>query len=345
MRPIAHDVAYLQSLMVNLYFVGIPGAGPRGWTLVDAGMPGYAHSVMRSAAARFGRDARPNAIILTHAHFDHVGSLHALLDHWDVPVYAHELELPYLTGQASYPPADPSVGGGAMAWTSRMLPRGPIDITGRVRPLPSDGSVPGMPDWHWIHTPGHSPGHVSLFRDADRFLIAGDAFVTTKQESLIGALTQFQTMHGPPWYFTQDWVAARASVQKLAALEPEVAATGHGLPMHGQELRAKLHALAENFWDYGAPRDGRYVRQPAIFGPNGPTYVPPPTGKPPTDLLITLALAAGFGALALAAFTGRPDRQTLRAPVQRVAGVLRRDHREVDAHVRLERSQPSAGPH
>src|ERR671919_701782 len=91
---------------------------------------------------------------------------------------------------------------------------------GRIRPLPVDGSIPAMPGWRWIHTPGHSPGHVSLFRDSDRTLIAGDAFVTTKQESAIAALTNRPEIHGPPAYFTPDWTASRRSVERLAALEP-----------------------------------------------------------------------------------------------------------------------------
>src|SRR5215207_2933833 len=132
---------------------------------------------------------QPAAIVLTHGHFDHIGALHTLLHKWDVPVYAHRLELPYLTGQSSYPPPDPTVGGGAMAAMSRFYPRGPYNFEGRVQPLPVDGSVPGMPGWRWIHTPGHSPGHVSLFRDADRLLLAGDAFVTQRQESLLAVLS------------------------------------------------------------------------------------------------------------------------------------------------------------
>ena len=63
----------------------------------------------------FGHGNRPAAILLTHGHFDHVGALKTLAEEWDVPVYAHTLELPYLTGRSSYPPPDPSVGGGAMA--------------------------------------------------------------------------------------------------------------------------------------------------------------------------------------------------------------------------------------
>ena len=55
--------------------------------------------------------------------------------------------------------------------------------------LPSDGTVPHLPDFKWIHTPGHTPGHISLFREKDQALIVGDAFVTVKQEYLYKVLT------------------------------------------------------------------------------------------------------------------------------------------------------------
>src|SRR5207244_5588565 len=101
--------------------------------------------------------------------------------------------------RSAYPPPDPTVGGGLMARTSPLLPRGPIDLGPRAHALPGDCSVPGLRGWRWIHTPGHSPGHVSFFRESDRCLIAGDAFVTTKQESLTSALTQKpHEVHGPP---------------------------------------------------------------------------------------------------------------------------------------------------
>ena len=77
------------------------------------------------------------------------------------------------------------------------------------------GNGRGLPGWRVIETPGHSPGHVSLFRESDGVLIAGDAFVTTKQESLLAVMTQRQELRGPPMYFTCDWDAARESVQKL----------------------------------------------------------------------------------------------------------------------------------
>ena len=176
-----------------------------------------------------------------------------------MPVYAHEAELPFLDGREAYPPPDPSVGGGAMPLLALAFRRGPFHFRDRVRALPVDGSVPGMPGWTWIHTPGHTPGHVSLWREADRVLIAGDAFVTTKQESLGAVLAQRPELHGPPQYFTPDWAAAKASVQRLAALEPNAAATGHGTPFHGHVLRDRLRVLARDFDHLAVPPRGRYV--------------------------------------------------------------------------------------
>jgi glyoxylase-like metal-dependent hydrolase (beta-lactamase superfamily II) len=227
------------------------------------------------AAQRFGREARPSAIILTHGHFDHVGALEALCRVWDVPVYAHTLELPFLDGRSDYPPADPSVGGGLMARLSPLFPERGIDIADRVRPLPSNGDVPGMPGWRWIHTPGHSPGHVSLFRAEDRTLIAGDAVTTTRQESVFSVLTQHQELNGPPAYFTIDWDKARQSVGTIASLKPELLATGHGEPMRGVPISDPLAALAREFDHRARPRKGRYVSHPVATDENGVISLPP----------------------------------------------------------------------
>ena len=253
------DVAYQRMLFVNVGYVGAPGGGD--WVLVDAGVPGMAERIVHAAAQRFG-GAPPTAIVLTHGHFDHVGSLTSLLERWPVPVFAHADERPYLDGSASYPKPDPLVGGGAMALLSPLFPRSPLDIRGSLQDLPADGSVPGLPGWRWLHTPGHSVGHVSLWREADRTLMAGDAFVTTAQESAYAAVTQAPELHGPPMYFTHDWQAAAASVRMLAGLEPEVALTGHGRAMQGPALRTALHALAARFEDVAVPAGGRYVGDP-----------------------------------------------------------------------------------
>jgi glyoxylase-like metal-dependent hydrolase (beta-lactamase superfamily II) len=273
------DLGYQRLLIVNVVFGGLPGARDGEWVLIDAGVPGSAGAIRRAAAHRFGEASRPAAIVLTHGHFDHVGALEELVKAWDVPVYAHELELPYLDGSAAYPPPDPSVGGGIMSAMAGLYPRGPVDVSDRLRSLPPDGSIPVMHGWHWIHTPGHTPGHVSFWRPADRALIAGDAFITTRQESAYAVALQKPEMHGPPMYYTQDWTDARRSVERLAALEPEFAVCGHGHAMRGPEMRQALHALARDFASVAVPEKGRYVSEPAR--PETGSAYAPPKGEPP----------------------------------------------------------------
>lgn len=293
-QEVADGVLRLRTLMVNVYIVRTGTS----WVLVDAGLRGYDRTIASAALEFIRSSAPPEAIVLTHGHFDHVGSLDALLDRWRVIVLAHRLERPYLTGESPYPPPDPLVGRGSMAVLSRLYPRGPIDISGRLRLLPEDGSFPQMPGWRAVFTPGHTAGHVSLFRERDRTLIAGDAVVTTKQESMTAVLTQRMELHGPPAYFTQDWQASARSVRGLAALEPEVLATGHGVAMRGAPMRAALHHLADHFEEVEVPAYGRYAQSPAITDEHGIVRLPPdPFPKVATGLAIA-AVAAGFAAQA-----------------------------------------------
>ena len=300
-EQLPEDLERIHVLMVNAYLVGPPEARSGEWVLVDAGLAFSASQIIHDAERRFGPGTRPAAIILTHGHFDHVGAIRELLRRWDVPVYAHELEMPYLTGRSDYPPPDPSVGGGMMARTAFLYPRHGINLGDRVHPLPVDGSLPHMPGWRWVHTPGHSPGHVSFFRDSDGTLVAGDAFVTQKQESFWGVVTEHQKVHGPPAYFTIDWEQAKQSVRRLAELHPAVAATGHGIPMSGERLFVELQSLALKFDDLAVPSDGRYVRAPAIADESGIVAVPPPVSDPIPKIAAVIALAAVAGlAIAIA---------------------------------------------
>jgi len=251
---VAVGVIGLRTLFVNVAYISTSSSD---WILVDAGLGMFAGSILHTARERFGKP--PLAIILTHGHFDHVGTLKELLEEWKVPVYAHPLELPYLTGQRDYPSPDPSVGGGLMAVISPLYPHRSIDLGDSVLPLPGDGTVPEAMGWKWIHTPGHSPGHISLYREQDRVLISGDAFLTVKQESALAVVMQHQEIHGPPTYFTTDWTEAEKSVRKLAQLNPLIALTGHGLPMSGMELSSQLAYLSKNFEEMAVPDQGKYV--------------------------------------------------------------------------------------
>jgi len=232
--------------IVNIVLYGEPQM--KDFVLIDAGMPKSADEIISVVEERYGSKSRPKAIILTHGHFDHIGGIVELIEMWDVPVYAHRLEIPFLSGKQNYPEPDPTVNNGLVAKMSPIFPNEAINLGGNLKVLPSDGSVPFMAGFQWIHTPGHSPGHISLFRERDKVLIAGDAFVTVKQESLYKVITQTKEISGPPQYFTTDWLAARASIEKLAILKPSVAITGHGLPMKGDELTSNLKKLVDDFF-------------------------------------------------------------------------------------------------
>ena len=177
--------------------------------------------------------------------------------------------------------------------------------------------VPNMPGWRWLHTPGHSVGHVSLWRESDRILIAGDAVVTTAPESVYATITQAPEMHGPPRYYTVDWNAARASVEALAKLEPEILVAGHGRAMQGAEMRAALHALARDFDRVAVPEKGRFVTRPA-HAADGTAYRPVTSRrrsirlKPVADQVIVITGASSGIGLATARM-GRQGRRQARA--------------------------------
>jgi glyoxylase-like metal-dependent hydrolase (beta-lactamase superfamily II) len=289
---IAPDVGWLPISFANIYFVGRPGGK---WVLVDAGLPGRANEIVDAAEARFGAGSMPEAIILTHGHMDHAGSALALAEKWDVPIYAHRLEVPFVTGRSPYPPADPTVGG-TLAFLSRFFPTRPCDLGKRVREL-QPGKVPGVTNWKWLATPGHSPGHISLFRTSDRVLLAGDAFATVNMDSWSGLVAGRQRLSRSPRPLTINWDATQSSVKELAALRPNVVGCGHGVPISDTDLPERMKAFAERF---RAPRRGRYVRQPARTDENGIVDLPPapfdpiPFATAASLMCIGIALGAGY---------------------------------------------------
>jgi glyoxylase-like metal-dependent hydrolase (beta-lactamase superfamily II) len=240
-------LAYMRTAISNVVFLGLPGH----WFLVDTGVPGSRAAIERAVATHF--EGPPWGILLTHGHFDHVGAVVELATKWGVRVFAHPAEHPFLDGSRSYPPAHPRASDGLMSLLSPLYPRRPVDLGRHLRSLTGDGNIPGADGWRWIATPGHSPGHVSFWHPETRHLIAGDAFITTGQESAYEVARQAPEVHGPPRYFTGNWFEAETSVKKLAHLDPEVAVTGHGPALQGPELRDGLRTLAARFWEVGGP--------------------------------------------------------------------------------------------
>jgi glyoxylase-like metal-dependent hydrolase (beta-lactamase superfamily II) len=258
-HEVAPDLVWKRLAIANVMFYGVPGAGSGQWVLIDAGVMGTTGMITGAAEERFGSGVRPAAIVMTHGHFDHVGALENLAQQWDVPIYAHELELPYLNGTSSYPPPDPTVGGGMMALLSPMYPRGPVNVSRWLQALPSDGSVPSC------------QAGAGFTRRATRSATLRCGAKATAPSSRVMLLSQLRRNRLTPWrrrtrkctarrsISRPDWESARTSVQQLAALEPELVVTGHGPAMRGADMRAALHVLANDFTRVAVPEHGRYV--------------------------------------------------------------------------------------
>jgi glyoxylase-like metal-dependent hydrolase (beta-lactamase superfamily II) len=253
MEVITPDIRGLRIVFVNVFGVAHADGS---WTLIDAGLP-YSETLIRHWAEKEFQGA-PNAILLTHGHFDHVSAAGQLAAHWNVSVYAHPDERPYLTGEQEYPPPNFAAGGGLMSLLSPLLPRRPVNLGQRLRLLESADSevLDVMPGWQILHTPGHTPGHISFFREQDGTLLPGDAFCTTKPESFFeAAIAQKPELHGPPAYFTSDWRSARRSVERLATLRPQIVAPGHGRPIAGESVAPTLQRLAAQFDEVAVPEN------------------------------------------------------------------------------------------
>lgn len=250
----------------NVYFV----RSASSWTLIDAAAASHGQLILRTAEALFGSSAPPAAILLTHIHPDHTGSVRELARTWDCPAYVHPDELPLaaprdLSTLEQYAnPLDHWV----ILPLLRVMPRRRLQsilssasLEDVVRAFDPGAPVPGLPDWTCIPTPGHSPGHVVFFRESDRVLIAGDALLTVDLNSLWGFLSWSlragkPRVSGPPWYTSWNQRAAKTSIAALAWLEPRVLASGHGIPMAGAAAARGLRAFSD-----------RFARGQAIVGP------------------------------------------------------------------------------
>ena len=244
----------------------------QAWVLVDTGVPGCDAEIRVAAETVFGPGSAPAAILMTHAHPDHVGSAADLARQWQCPVYMHPEEARMIGGDLGHFRRHsftldrwlilPLLRLAGKRHIQAIMERGGLrefalplsdhgtskpsagtQHTGATPPVGSGIPVPGLPEWTAIPTPGHTPGHVALFRQVDRVLISGDA-VVTRPEPFSALLGKRTALSRPPWYFNWSQRRARDSLLTLAELEPAIIAGGHGSPRDDIDLAAKLRALA-----------------------------------------------------------------------------------------------------
>jgi glyoxylase-like metal-dependent hydrolase (beta-lactamase superfamily II) len=182
-----------------------------GGTIVDA--------ATRHAERRILRDVAGLAITahaVTHGHSDHQGASAALVARLGVPFWAPAAEAAALRSGDDEQLAPQNA---ITRWQARHW-RGPglaVDRELREGDALDAGFVA-------LETPGHSPGHVSYWREEDRTLIAGDVLFGRHP------VTGRPGLHEPPARFTVDPARNRASIRRVAELRPALMVFGHGRP-------------------------------------------------------------------------------------------------------------------
>ncbi len=237
MSGVEEVVPGIYGILIRL--VGIPYVNAflvdsaEGVAIMDTGMPKRADRSLAGLRDIGRRPAEVHSIVITHHHIDHTGSVRALVSAIGAPVFVHRADAPVVLGTVPSPSANRATLAGWLLGPviDRLLPRyqPPPGVTeigdGDVLPFAGGALV--------VHTPGHTPGHVSLLLGSKRLLIVGDAASSFRGDA--GA---------PIGMYTEDMAMARRSIERLAGLEFDTACFGHGAALHGR-ANAAFRSLVE----------------------------------------------------------------------------------------------------
>ena len=197
---------------MNIYLVGE--------VLVDAASRHAKRRILRQLQGR-----TVSAHVVTHAHPDHQGSSHAVCQRMGLPLWCGDADAEAIeTGRIAERQPDHSLN----RLSQRAFAGPGHPVARRLR----EGDA--VADFTVLEAPGHSLGHIALWRSHDRTLILGDV--------LFGChpLTGVPGLHEPPAFFTPDPERNRESARRLAALEPALVLFGHGPPLRDGERLARF---------------------------------------------------------------------------------------------------------
>lgn len=208
---IASGVFAVPEVVANTYVI----IDADGLTLIDAGLPRSQHRILRFIAS-LGCSARDlRRILITHADWDHVGSLAALHKATGARTFASRIEAEAMAaGRSSRPTKLPA----STSLIRRLMRRFMSPRPFRVDEILADGQIlPMLGGLHVVDTAGHCPGHISFFSPSTGILFCGDSMVTDEHG-----------IHGSRPIFTWDAAMAQQAVRKQAALGARIVCSGHG---------------------------------------------------------------------------------------------------------------------
>lgn len=214
-------------------------------TLVDTGYPGDRQGVLESLAVVGSSPEAVAAVLITHAHNDHVGSAEFLRSNYGTPVYLHPAEVPHarrdFLQQATIGDVVRNAWRpGVVPWAVHVIRVGGIEhnpVTA-PEPFPAEGALdlPGRPVP--VHTPGHTDGHCVFHLPDAGIVISGDALATGHATS---RLKGPQMLHD---FFHHERPRAVASLDLIGALDGDTLLPGHG-PVHRGSVRAAAEQARE----------------------------------------------------------------------------------------------------
>ena len=204
-------------------------------TLVDTGFPGSSAQLI-DLIHKLGRSVEEiRLIILTHSHIDHAGGLADLRKLIQVKVAAHQADIGDTESQMYYPEV--------IRKLLRIPPFSALRSIISVKPSEVDMQLEGgevlepLGGLKVVHTPGHTPGSISLFSPTNKLLIVGDALNEHRG-----------TLRLPPKRVSTDLAQAIDSVKRMARLDFDILCIGHGQPL-AEDARSKLQDLIEKIKD------------------------------------------------------------------------------------------------
>lgn len=202
---ITNNIDLIDGTMANCYSVNLDGKQ----ILIDAGTKGSSKKIIEYYKKK---NTKPDIVIITHYHPDHVGGLKSIKNEFNPKIYVPDAEIDVISGKEKMKPAKSL----ASKMVSGFMKSEPVDNLNRASELSLDGL-------EVVETPGHTPGSTSYFFSNDNALFVGDAVVVSAAKLGLNKA------------FTLDMARAEDSRRKIMDHPATIILSGHGEVYRKQE--------------------------------------------------------------------------------------------------------------